>query len=125
MLAYLLDGHLSPVIAEQLTAKNARITAQSVHRLRSGEFSGQTDIRVMRSAVLERLTLVTYDLKTIPQLLQEFAADQEPHAGVVFIDDASIRSNDFAGLVRALLAHWQKHCEEEWTNRIAFLEPAE
>ena len=124
MLAYLLDENISPIVVAQLAAKNARITAESVHRWRGGEFASRTDMQVMRAAALEQLTLVTYDLKTIPPLLQEFAADQEAHAGVVFIDDASIRSNDFGGLVKALLAHWQNHRDEDWENRIAFLAPA-
>ena len=51
------------------------------------------------------------------------AADSETHAGVIFVDDASIRGNHFGGLVMALLAHWQRYAAEEWTNRVAFLEP--
>jgi len=124
MLAYLLDENISPVVAEQVASKNPQITVRSVYRWRGGEFVEQTDARVLRAAVQEQLTLVTYDLKTIPPLLQEFAVDNEMHAGVLFVDDASIRGNDFGSLVKALLAHWQRYAGEEWSNRVAFLTPS-
>ena len=123
MLAYLLDENISFVVAEQLTRKNPQMSVQSVYRWRNGELVGQDDGRLLRAAIEEGLTLVTYDLKTIPPLLTELAADGESHAGVVFVDDASIRGNNFGGLVMALLAHWQRYSAEEWTNRVAFLEP--
>ncbi len=122
-LAYLLDENISPVVAIQLAAKNREITAVSVHRWRGGALVGPTDATVLRTAREEDRTLVTYDLKTIPDLLMELAADNEAHAGVLFVDSASIHSNDYGGLVRALLAHWHEYQAEDWTNRIAFLVP--
>jgi hypothetical protein len=122
MLAYLLDENISFVVAEQLARKNPHISVQSIHRWQNGAFIGQEDGRVLRAATQEGLTLVTYDLRTVPPLLTEMAADREAHAGVVFVDDASIRSNDFGGLIMALLGHWQRYGAEDWSNRIGFLE---
>ena len=124
MLSYLLDENISFVVAEQLAHKNPKIGVQSVYRWRNGAFRGQEDGHVLRAATAEGLTLVTYDLSTIPALLAEMAADGEAHAGVVFVDSASIRSSDFGGLVLALLAHWQRYSDEEWNNRVEFLEPS-
>lgn len=124
MLAYLLDENVSPVVAEQVQVKNAQITIQSVHRWQGGVLVGQADGSVLRAARQESLTLVTYDLKTIPDLLTELAAENESHAGVLFVDNLTIRSDDFGGLVRALLAHWQAYHTDDWTNRIAFLNPS-
>ena len=121
MLTYLLDENISFVVAEQIARKNPDIGVQSLHRWRGGALIGQEDRRLLRAAAQEGLTLVTYDLKTIPALLTEMAADGERHAGVVFVNSAAIRSNDFGGLVSALLAHWQRYSAEEWANRIAFL----
>ena len=123
MLAYLLDENISPVVADQIVLKAPQTLVQSVHRWRGGKYQGQTDINVLRAAREEQLTLVTYDLKTIPPILTEFASDSETHSGVLFVDEASIRSSDFGGLINALLAHWQKYASEDWTNRIAFLVP--
>jgi hypothetical protein len=47
----------------------------------------------------------------------------EDHAGVIFVDDASILGSDFGGLMKALSAEWHRHADEEWTNRIVFLKP--
>jgi len=123
MLAYLLDENISHVVADQVARKNASISVQSVYRWQGGEYVGQEDSSLLRAASVEGLTLVTYDLKTIPLLLAEIAADGDPHAGVVFVDDATIRSNDFGGLVLALLSHWNRYSAEDWQDRIGFLEP--
>lgn len=121
MLRYLLDENLLPVVAEQLARKNSDIVALSILGWRSGALLGQADERVLRAATEDGFTLVTYDLKTIPLLLAEMAADKEDHSGVLFVDDATLRSNDFGGLVNALLVHWQQYEHEEWSNRVAFL----
>lgn len=124
MLAYLLDENISPVVAEQVVSKNPQIVVHSVHRWHGGKLVGQADEQVLRAATEAQLTLVTYDLKTIPPLLGELAAESEAHAGVLFVDDSSIRGSDFGGLVAALLAHWERYHAEEWTNRVAFLTSA-
>lgn len=121
MLSYLLDENISPVVAEQIALKNAAVVVQSVHRWQDGVFVGKNDEQVLRAATQAGLTLVTYDLKTIPLLLGEWASDNESHAGVVFVDEATIRNGDFGRLIAALLAHWQRYHDEEWANRIAFL----
>ena len=121
MLAYLLDENISPVIADQVTAKNTDIVVHSVLRWRDGTLVGQTDMGVLRAATESSLTLLTYDLKTIPPLLMELASDNEAHSGVLFVDDASIGNNDFGKLVTALLAHFEKYGEEDWAGRVAFL----
>lgn len=124
MLSYLLDENLSPTIATQMRLKEPEIRVVSIHHWREGIFIGQADSSILLEAQKESLTLVTYDLKTIPTLLMELASENQPHAGVLFVDDATFRSNDFGGIVKALLAHWQIHSEEDWTDRIAFLAPA-
>lgn len=123
MLAYLLDENISFAVAEQVARNNPQIRVESVHRWRGGAFVGQADGNLLRAATQEGLTLVTYDLKTIPPLLTEMAMEAEAHAGVILIDDSSIRNNDFGGLVAALLAHWNRYSSEEWSDRAAFLEP--
>lgn len=121
MLSYLLDENISPVVAEQIVSKNPSIVVESVHRWMDGVLVGKNDEKVLRAATDSRLTLVTYDLKTIPPLLGEWASDGEIHAGVIFVDDSTIANNDFGRLITALLAHWQRYGQEDWTDRIAFL----
>lgn len=121
MLAYLLDENISPIIVEQLRSLNIGLRVESVHKWMDGALLGQPDALLLRTAGTEGLTLVTYDLRTIPDLLKEMAIENEAHQGVLFIDDASIRANGFGGLIRALLYHWNAHREEDWINRVAFL----
>ena len=75
MLAYLLDENISYIVAEQLARKNPLISVQSVHHWQDGAFIGQEDNMLLRAAAQAGLTLVTYDLKTIPPLLMELAAE--------------------------------------------------
>src|SRR5437870_3624116 len=103
MLSLLIDEHISPVVAEQVQARNPGII-QSVHHWREGNFCGTADALLLLAAHEERLTLLTYDQKTIPPILVEFAATGQSHSGVVFVDQNTIASNDYGGLVRAILA---------------------
>jgi len=124
MLAYLLDENISYVIAEQLVRSDSSIRVESIYRWQGGAFVGQAAASLLQAAQQDGLTLVTYDLKTIPPLLSELATESEAHAGVLFIDGSTIRSSDFGGLVRALLAHRLHYHQENWANRIAFLTAA-
>jgi hypothetical protein len=76
---------------------------------------------VLRNAYDERLTLVTYDLQTIPDLLAVWAEDGVPHAGVVLVDGLSISPADFGGLARALIRLWDQRRTLDWLNRPVFL----
>jgi hypothetical protein len=124
MLKYLLDENISHVVAERLAERHPHIFVASVYRWRNGGFVGEPDARILQAARGDGLTLVTYDVSTISVLLAELAAEGDDHAGVVFVADASIRSDDFGGLVRALDRNWQRLNDVDWTNRMAYLEPA-
>ena len=76
---------------------------------------------MLESAAEEGLTLVTYDLKTIPPVLAEWGASGRVHGGVIFVDDRSISPADFGGLARALLLCWEVRGDWDWTDRIVYL----
>ena len=82
---------------------------------------GQPDEPLLQEAAAQGLTLVTYDRKTIPPLLKMWAEAGRDHGGVVFVDQKTISSSDFGGLIRALhllcgeTGHW------DWANRILLL----
>jgi hypothetical protein len=67
------------------------------------------------------LTFVTYDVRTIPSLLNKWQAQGRSHAGVLFIGRKTVSSSDFGGLIRSLIALAEERGEEEWLNRRAFL----
>jgi len=123
-LRLLLDENLSDVVAEQVPVHRSDIPIESVHTWRAGAFRGKRDTDLLRAAREEALTLVTYDQNTIPPLFYEFIQAGENHAGVLFIDDRTIRPDDFGLLVRSLIAFWEVHGATDWTNQVMYLNRA-
>lgn len=124
MLSLLLDENLSPEIVRQITEKRSDIQIASIYHWQNGQYRGAPDTAILMAALQERLTLVTYDQKTILPLLVQWGASGIDHAGVVFIDDRTIPSNNFGALVRALAALWDADHKEDWINRVDFLRQA-
>jgi hypothetical protein len=48
---------------------------------------------------------------------------ERANAGVVFVDERSIRPNDAGGLDRNLVELWDPRGYEDWTNIVHFLKP--
>jgi hypothetical protein len=120
----LLDEQISPEVGAQVRSKRAGCWVYSVYEWRNGEFGGSNDDLLLAAAARESLTLVTYDQKTIVPLLSVLGAFGDEHSGVVFIDNHSIPSQDFGGLVSALLLLLTDAGDWDWTNRMHFLRPA-
>jgi hypothetical protein len=123
-LRLLLDEHISDVVAEQVRLRRSDIPIESVHTWRQGAFRSKHDPDLLRAAREEALTLVTYDQNTIPPLFFEFIQAGEEHAGVLFIDDRTIRPDDFGLLVRSLIAFWDVHGQRDWMNQVMYLNRA-
>lgn len=121
MLRYLLDEQISPVVADGVQRRDSRIRIASVQRWRNRELPGSRDADLLIAADTERLTLVTYDLRTIPGLLRSWAELEMPHSGVIFVRRRMIAENDFGGLVSALVELWRVARNVGWRNRVAFL----
>ena len=121
MLKLLLDEHLSPDIAEGLRRKGRALTVHGLTEWEGGRFLGLTDEAIREEAAAQKLTLVTYDLKTIPPLLKTWMESGRDHGGVIFVDHKTIPSSDFGGLVRALHKLSLDGARWDWKNRICFL----
>jgi hypothetical protein len=121
MLKFLLDEQISSRVAEGLRQRNERVVVHCLTEWQDGRFLGLGDDVLLRHASAECLTLVTYDRKTIPPLLKAWAEEGSNHAGVVFVDDKTIPSSDFGGLIRALLKLWDEAARWNWTNRIVVM----
>lgn len=121
-LSLLLDENISHVVAGQVQKHQPAITIHSVHTWQEGVFRGRHDRELLLAAAAEGLTLVTYDLKTIPPLLVEFSTEGQSHAGVLFVDALTIANDEFGTLTRALLSFWERHQSLEWLNRVHFLD---
>ncbi|MFN8634075.1 MAG: DUF5615 family PIN-like protein [Chloroflexota bacterium] len=122
MLSLILDENISPVIAEQVSLRRPDIPIQSIFHWRGGALVMQRDHLILQAAAEDGLTLVTYDVSTIRPLVAEWGIVGTTHAGVIFIDERTIRSNDFGGLVTAIERLWSRQHHQDWTNYTQFLD---
>ncbi len=121
MLRLLLDEHISPEVAIGVQRRNRSLVIHSMVEWESGNFLGKEDSVCMLEAARQRLTLVTYDRRTIPTLLKLWAEEGRSHGGVIFVDEKTISPADIGGLVRALILLAGEAGEEDWTNQVYFL----
>ena len=121
MLKLLLDEHISPDVATGFRKTARAISIADLQHFEGGRLLGLNDEELLREAARLDLTLVTYDLRTIPTLLKRWAEEGRSHAGVIFANTQTIPPNNRGALIRAL----QKLCDltgtNDWTDRIEFL----
>jgi hypothetical protein len=121
MLRFLLDEHLSPDVADGLRHANKAIVVSCLATWEGGRYMGVSDDLILGGSAAQGLTLVTYDRKTIPPLLKTWAESGRDHGGVIFVDEKTIPSSDFGGLIRALQRLFKETARWDWTSRICFL----
>ena len=122
MLRLLLDEHISPQVAEGLRRRSRSLIVHGMAEWENGNFLGQDDSACLQQATRKRLTLVTYDRRTIPPLLKTWAEQGRKHGGVIFVDEKTISPADIGGLVQALLRLYKEAGRWDWTGRICFLQ---
>jgi len=121
MLKLLLDEHISPQVASGVQRRNRALVIHSMVQWESGDFLGKEDSVCLLEAAKQRLTLVTYDRRTIPPLLKLWAEEGRSHGGVIFVDEKTISPVDIGGLVWALILLAGEIGEMDWTNQVYFL----
>jgi hypothetical protein len=121
MLKLLLDEHISPEVADSLRRRNRSLVVHWMAEWENGNFLGREDSACLLEAASERLTLVTYDRRTIPPLLKTWAEEGRKHGGVIFVDEKTISPADIGGLVRALIQLSKETGRWDWTDRVYFL----
>ena len=121
MLKLLLDEHISPEVAEGLRHRNKKMTVFHLAEWENKRFLGQPDDFLLREAARQDITLVTYDLKTIPPLLKLWAESGLNHGGLIFIDNKTIPQSDIGGIIHALKKLISESTAWDWQNRICYL----
>jgi hypothetical protein len=121
MLKLLLDEHLSSDVAAGLRRQDKSITVYSLAHWQDGRFLGLTDDLLLREAAARKLTLVTYDRRTIPPLLKAWGEAGIDHGGVIFVDEKTVPPSDFGGLIRSLRILVRQAGKWDWKNRICYL----
>jgi hypothetical protein len=120
-LKLLLDEHIWPGVAELVTQHLPTAEIQSIHHYADGGLMNTVDDEILHEAQRCGWTLVTFDVNSIPRLLQEKAIAREDHGGVIFVSSRSFAQNDHGGLAQALVSILQAESATNWTNRIMFL----
>jgi hypothetical protein len=121
MLKLLLDEHISPAVAAGLRRRSRTLIVHAMTEWEGGNFLGQEDAACLREAAVQRMTLVTYDLRTIPPLLKVWAEEGRAHGGVIFVDEKTISQAKIGELVISLNRLAREAGKWDWTNRIVFL----
>lgn len=85
MLSFLLDEHISPTVAEQIREKRPGVAIFSLLFWQEGKYLGLDDEIILKAARESKLTLVTYDQNTIPQILVQWGESSISHNGIIFI----------------------------------------
>ena len=122
MLKLLLDEHISPRVAYELRRRNGSLVVEFIAEWEEGEFLGQDDAACLQTAAAQRLTLVTYDRRTIPLLLKAWTEEGRNHGGVIFVDEKTISPADTGQLVHALFNLWEQSARWDWKDRVCYLE---
>ena len=126
MLRLLLDEHISPDVTTGVQRRNRSsvshpIVIHSMAQWDSGSLLGKEDPVCLLEAARQRLTLVTYDRRTIPPLLKLWTEEERSHGGVIFVDEKTISAADIGGLVRALISLVDEAGGMDWTDQVYFL----
>jgi hypothetical protein len=122
MLKLLLDEHISPDVAAGMRRRDRKIIVHGMVEWEDGSFLGQEDSACLGEAAVQKLTLVTYDRRTIPPLLKNWAEEGRQHAGVIFVDEKTISPADIGGLIQSLGNLVKEARSWDWTDRVCFLE---
>lgn len=121
MLRLLLDEQVAPAVATGLRRRNKALVVRALREWQDGAYLGLDDASCLQAAHREGLTLVTYDLRTIPLLLKRWAEEGRSHGGVIFVDEKTISPSDVGGLVRALASLQRERGTGNWQDRVLFL----
>jgi predicted nuclease of predicted toxin-antitoxin system len=78
---YLLDEHISPLVAARLRALGHEAVAVAERE----SLRGGSDDRILEAAAAEDRVLVTYDVQDFGSLGANMAAAGEPHPGIILV----------------------------------------
>lgn len=123
MLQILTDEQIDPNVAVATKRRRREISIVSLFDWLDGHFVGASDEELLREAARQAMTLLTFDLKTIPPLLRAWGERGIDHGGVIFVDHKSFAQNDTSGISKALVDLWELQGKLDWKNRCFFLTP--
>jgi hypothetical protein len=119
----LLDCHISKATIQALRKRLYNLDTQHLAAWRSSAFLRASDEEILAACHRERRVFVTFDQRTIPDLLRSWAAEQRPHSGIIFGDENSVRPNHPGAVAAALSQLAGEIGGADTTNLVRFLRP--
>jgi hypothetical protein len=117
----LLDVHIPAAVAGAVRRRLPGLDILHISNWHSGSLLEAEDRAVLAECAREGRVLVSFDLKTIPALLVEWAEAQRSHAGVFLADDKTVRPEK-VGAVAASIAELVTELRgTDTTNLVRFL----
>jgi hypothetical protein len=116
----LLDAHISPTVAPRL--RHDGIDTLSLRDWLDGRCRDASDEVILTEALADERVLVTFDLRTIPRLLKEWAESGQQHAGIILVDERTVRQQDVGGLRRGLRRLVEQESGVTWIDRVVYLQ---
>jgi hypothetical protein len=119
----LLDCHISKATVQALRKSLSTLDAAHLADWRSGAFLRAGDEDILAACHRERRAFVTFDQRTIPDLLRGWAAEQRPHSGVIFGDENTVKPSHPGAVANALARLATEIGDSDTTNLVRFLRP--
>ena len=117
----LFDCHIAKATVQALRKRVPTLDAEHLAGWRAGAFLRAGDEEILAACHGERRVFVTFDQRTIPDLLRRWAAEERPHSGVIFGDENTVKPNH-PGAVAGAIARLAKEIgKSDTTNLVRFL----
>jgi len=117
----LLDVHIPAAVAVAVRRRLPGLDILHISDWHSGGFLEAEDPAVLAECAKEGRGLVTFDLKTIPALLVEWAEAQRSHAGVFLVDEKTVRPENVGAVAASIADLVTELRDADTTNLVRFL----
>jgi hypothetical protein len=120
----LLDCHISKATVQAVRKILSSREVEHLAGWRSGAFLRASDEDILSACHQERRPFVTFDQRTIPDLLRSWAAEQRGHSGVIFGDENTVKPSHPGSMAGALARLAREIGDSDTTNLVRFFHAA-
>jgi hypothetical protein len=116
-LRLLADEHFPAQIAQAIRRQMPDFDVQSIHET---NLAGLLDQPLLAVLDLQQRTLLTRDVNSIPDFVNERLREGKTHGGVIYVS-GGFRQNNLRTVIRTLVTYLKAHGNEDWGCREGWL----